>query len=85
MGYKELIKSNRILGLLSSDGLTVFNKNGDVIDCGSIIDLSGGNGQVTGGGRTQAASIASNYGISIKISEDGPISVFEKGSCILSL
>lgn len=85
MGYKELIKTNRILGLLSSDGLTVFNKDGDVMDCGSIIDLAGGNGHVTGGGRTQAASIASNYGISIKISEDGPISVFEKGSCIMSI
>lgn len=84
--YSELISSNRILGLLSSDGITVFNTEGEILDCGSIIDLSETiPKQVTGGGRTQAAAVASNHGIAIKVSEDGPISIFEKGVCVLSL
>lgn len=85
MDYKELIATNRILGLLSSDGLTVFSNVGKVLDCGSIIDLSGGACKITGGGRTQAAAVASHYGVAIKVSEDGPISVYEKGECIFAI
>lgn len=84
--YRDLIDSNRILGLLSSDGLTVFNTKGIVIDCGSIINLSSENkSSIAGGGRTQAAIIASLYGIAIKVSEDGPITVYKNGECILKL
>lgn len=66
------------IGMLTSDGLTVLSKNGDVLICGQIIDLSVAT-QVSGGGRTQAASAASRFGLCIKVSEDGPISIFKDG------
>lgn len=83
---EDLKKNNKILRLLSSDGLTVFDKKGDILECGSIIDLSSGSGnRIAGGGRTQAAQTASEYGIAVKISEDGPITVFKEKETILKL
>ena len=37
------------------------------------------------GARTTAAWNASIFGVAIKISEDGPISIFERGEVILQL
>ncbi|MCQ2588592.1 MAG: hypothetical protein MJ174_10785 [Treponema sp.] len=37
---------------------------------------------IYGGGRTQSALVTSQYGLCIKVSEDGPISVFYKKHCI---
>ena len=82
---ETLSKNNKIIGILSSDGLTVFDKEGVIKSCGDIINLNKKvkSSNVTGGGRTQAALIASHYGFTIKISEDGPISFFKKGRKII--
>lgn len=82
----NLINTNGILGILSSDGLTTFSKNGDLLNCGDIIDIqTASQANIQGGGRTQAARAASLYGLAIKISEDGPITIFEKGNEIFRL
>ena len=82
----QAMESNEILGILTSDGLTTINKDGVVLSAGDIIDLSGpGESSVTGGGRTQAAVAASRFGVALKISEDGPITVFHKGDCVIKM
>ncbi|MFY0529447.1 hypothetical protein ACN28I_41890 [Archangium gephyra] len=84
--FQELVSSNSALGILSSDGLTTVSKSGILIGCGDIIDISSSAAKsLAGGGRTQAARAAAEYGLSIKISEDGPISVFKNGEQIIRL
>lgn len=75
----ELRQSNGVIGLLTSDGMITFDTSGVLMDCGAIIDLSKGEkgATIVGGGRSQAACAASQYGLAIKVSEDGPISVYE--------
>lgn len=41
--------------------------------------------KIYGGGRTQSALVTSQYGLCIKISEDGPISIFYKKHCIYKM
>jgi hypothetical protein len=80
----DLMNSNEALGILTSDGLTTLDTSATILGAGEIIDLSGpGAGAVTGGGRTHAAVAASRFGLSIKISEDGPISVYADGRELL--
>lgn len=74
------------IGLLSSDGLTTFDATGKLVGCGEIIDLSQASKEGhphAGGGRSQAASAASVYGVAIKVSEDGPVSLFFDGKKII--
>jgi len=83
---EELMRNNSAIGVLTSDGLTAVDRNGVVLTAGEIIDLSGAKGEsVSGGGRTQAARAASSFGLAIKISEDGPITLFQDGVEIMRL
>jgi hypothetical protein len=76
----DLVKSNEALGILTSDGLTTINRSGTILSAGDIIDLQTNQfEQVSGGGRTQAAISASKFGLAIKVSEDGPITIFKDG------
>lgn len=79
--FHSLRTNNSIIGLLTSDGMTTFDIKGNLIDCGTIIDLSTASetARVAGGGRSQAACAASIYGLAIKVSEDGPISIYKNG------
>jgi hypothetical protein len=80
----ELVVDNSIIGLLGSDGLTVLQRNGVIISSGVIIDLHADSASgFSGGGRTQAARVASRHGTVIKVSQDGPISLFYHGDEIL--
>lgn len=84
----ELLARGTALGILSSDGLTTWSTEGTLLSSGDILDLSSsskGRYQAQGGGRTQAALAASEYGLSVKVSEDGPISFFDGGKVILEL
>lgn len=84
----ELLARGTVLGILSSDGLTTWSSKGTLVSSGDILDLSSSTGpkyQMQGGGRTQAALAASQYGLAIKVSEDGPITFFEQGKVILEL
>lgn len=73
----ELKNNGDLLRILSSDGLTILNTDGNIIDTGVITDTSTIKSKnVTGGGRTTAAIAASNFGKVIKVSEDGPIELY---------
>jgi hypothetical protein len=82
--FLEMFKANTTIQVLSSDGITVISRSGRLLACGRIIDLVGVTG-TAGGGRTQAATAASRFGLAVKISADGPISAFRNGVNILSL
>jgi DNA integrity scanning protein DisA with diadenylate cyclase activity len=84
--FVNLTLSNSIVGVLTSDGLTTIAKDGRVLACGEIVDISqAASSQPTGGGRTHAAVAASEYGLTIKVSEDGPISVFKHGVQLIKM
>ena len=59
--------------LIGIDGATVIDYDGSIIAVGAIIKIDAGS---SGGGRLAAARMLSNYGISIKISNDGSIQGF---------
>lgn len=77
-----LQRSGELSRILSSDGLTVINRKGELLDTGVIIDTSRVSELVTGGGRTTAATAASHFGSVIKVSEDGPLELFRDGRSI---
>jgi hypothetical protein len=60
--------------LLAIDGATVIDYDGTIIAAGAIIKIEAGS---SGGGRLAAAKTLSNYGISIKISNDGSMQGFK--------
>lgn len=59
--------------------MTVFDTSGNLLDTGFIIDTSQARDVVTGGGRTTAASAASFFGKVVKVSQDGPIELYQDG------
>lgn len=59
--------------ILSLDGATVVSLNGDFYCAGSIVSVPGGS---SGGGRTAATKKLAQYGVGIKISEDGYIEAY---------
>jgi hypothetical protein len=75
----DLKEGGGLLRILSADGMTVFNKAGKLLETGFIIDTSHAREVVTGGGRTTAASAASFFGKVIKVSQDGPIELYQDG------
>jgi len=74
-----LKRSGELNRILSSDGLTVINRKGELLDTGVIVDTSQVKGLVTGGGRTTAANAASHFGQVVKVSEDGPVELYRAG------
>lgn len=65
--------------LLASDGATVINLNGDILCYGVFADLSQKpHSGVKGSGET-AASILGQNGLAIKVSQDGPITIYVEG------
>ncbi len=59
--------------ILSLDGATVVSINGDFYCAGSIVAVGGGS---SGGGRTAATKRLAEFGVGIKISEDGYIEAY---------
>lgn len=70
--FHELGRKLR-LELMGIDGATVIDYDGTILAVGAIIKIEAGS---TGGGRLAAAKMLSNYGIAIKISNDGSIQGF---------
>lgn len=60
--------------IIAIDGATIIDYDGTIIAAGAIIKIEAGS---TGGGRLAAAKTLSNYGISIKISNDGSMQGFK--------
>lgn len=81
-GIAELKQSGTLLRILSSDGLTVLDTHGKLLETGFIIDTSHAREMVTGGGRTTAAIAASFFGKVIKVSQDGPIELYQDGRLV---
>ena len=76
------------------DGAVLFDRDGEVLDMACLIPspsdeelarrgIKLGSGLV--GARSTAARNCSIYGLAIKISDDGPITVFENGKLVLEL
>lgn len=76
-GIKNFYELNRPLRreLMELDGATVFSKSGLIHAIGTIIKLN--NSGSNGGGRTAAAMQLSEFGLAIKISQDGYIQLFK--------
>lgn len=80
----DLNATNSLIGILGSDGLTTVSRQGVIIRCGDIIDISEAAVlQSQGGGRSQAGIAASFFGLSIKISQNGPLSFWYHGRLLL--
>lgn len=67
--------------LASLDGAVVLDNSGHILAYGAVLSpKKAGKLRGTEGSRTKAAIGASNYGLAIKISSDGDISIYNKGS-----
>ena len=65
--------------LLASDGATVINLDGKILSYGVFADLSQiPHAGIIGSGET-AASILGQNGLAIKVSQDGPITIYVEG------
>ena len=69
--------------LLELDGAMVLSNNGDIHVIGTIIKLEGSGSD--GGGRTAAAKQLSEYGLAIKVSQDGYVQIFKNREPILEI
>lgn len=79
----DIVANGSAFGILTSDGLTTLNPHGRLVSSGDILDLSVKHEiRYEGGGRTQAAQVASYYGVALKVSEDGPLSIYKDGRMI---
>ena len=79
-----LLTNRDIINILSTDGTTVFNKRGLLINTGIMAKITD-ESQLHGGARTAAAKSASQHGRVVKISEDGPIEFYYKGDLICTI
>ena len=70
--FHELTRKLRV-ELMGIDGATIIDHDGTILAVGAIVKIEAGS---TGGGRLAAAKMLSNYGISMKISNDGSIQGF---------
>ena len=71
--FQELDRKFR-QDLIAMDGATIIDYDGTIIAVGAIIKIEAGS---SGGGRLAAAKTLSNYGVAIKISNDGIIQGFK--------
>ncbi|MCS6626942.1 diadenylate cyclase [Roseibacterium beibuensis] len=89
VGHQTILRN-----VAAIDGAVVVGRDGHVLDAACMVatpsaaDLTGAgfsSPKTFAGARTTAAWNASLYGTSVKVSEDGPISVFRAGKLILSI
>lgn len=85
-GRAEGLKRPIIAELAGLDGALVISNTGRLLAYGAILEPRR-KGRITGaeGSRTKAAIGASNYGLAIKISSDGDITVYLKGKELLGV
>jgi DNA integrity scanning protein DisA with diadenylate cyclase activity len=68
-----------LVRIASLDGCVIIDSTGAMRNAGVILNLPGAHTNAGEGARTAAASYASTHGLAIKISQDGPVSVYERG------
>ena len=66
--------------LASIDGAVIIDTNGIVKNAGVILEVPEEFTDSGQGARTAAASFASSFGVAIKVSHDGPVSVYQNGA-----
>jgi DNA integrity scanning protein DisA with diadenylate cyclase activity len=75
-----------VVELASLDGAVVLENSGRVLAYGAVLQpKKAGRLSGTEGSRTKAAIGASNYGLAVKISADGEISVYHKGKAFIRM
>ena len=62
--------------ILAIDGATVLSHTGEILAVGAILKIPAGS---AGGGRLAAAKALAEFGIGIKVSQDGSITGFRSG------
>ncbi|MCB9652557.1 MAG: DNA integrity scanning protein DisA nucleotide-binding domain protein [Deltaproteobacteria bacterium] len=68
------------------DGAVVLANSGELLAYGAVLDpRKAGRLRGTEGSRTKAAIGASNYGLAVKVSSDGDITVFAQGKRFLKV
>lgn len=73
-----------LVSMLSTDGMTVISWDGKLEESSLLVRL-GGDKDGAGGGRSAAARRASEFGLAIKVSEDGPIQIYKKGKPLIEI
>lgn len=68
--------------LCGVDGATIINQDGEVVNAGVILGITQGTPAPGQGARSAAALFASQFGLAIKVSHDGPIAVYENGKSV---
>lgn len=72
------ISNEKLINVISVDGATIINSQMELMDFGRILkNTSSSNNEY--GARTNAARTASMYGLAIKISEDGDVTLYKDG------
>jgi hypothetical protein len=75
--------SRTTLALLAGiDGATIVDEEGRLISYGAIVQSRQGRSE---GARTAAARTLSAHGLVVKVSEDGPVQIFEHGEPVLTV
>lgn len=72
----EEMNKHIIHRVMSSDGVTIINKKGNIIYCGAIVNLDAEKESGLMGTGESAAKILGQNGVALKISQDGNIKIF---------
>jgi len=82
----QTLSRSIITELTSVDGAIVLNNKGEILAYGAVLEPKK-KGRISReeGSRTKAAIGASNYGLAIKISSDGDITVYAKGKKLMKI
>lgn len=69
-----------LLRLAAIDGAVIIGGDGCIYNAGVILKVPSVPGGAGEGARSAAASFASTFGLAVKVSHDGPITVFVNGT-----
>ncbi|NDV23614.1 hypothetical protein [Desulfovibrio sp. JC022] len=74
----RLCETGELMRILTTDGMSIFDKHFDsLIDYSAIVNTALCDSDTGGGGRESAAIAGSLFGTTVKVSEDGPITIFK--------
>jgi hypothetical protein len=76
------VAKETLLQLAAVDGCLIIDSNGMLRNAGVILRLPADHVAVADGARAAATQFASTFGLAIKISHDGPVSIYEDGKLI---
>jgi DNA integrity scanning protein DisA with diadenylate cyclase activity len=71
--------------MASIDGCTVIGPDGEVLNAGVILNIPERFTKGEEGARAAATRYGSTFGLGIKVSNDGPITVYEDGAPVRNI